>query len=326
MPNIPGDPTFDGAVTDDDRDVRLELASIHAQYQGKLSANGADISGHWKQGPVDTLLVFRRLAAAPTLSRPQEPKQPYPYKEREISFAGGAGDVTLAGTLTVPNDTGPFPAVVSLTGSGPQNRDEALMGHRPFLVLADHLTRPGIAVLRFDDRGVGKATGSYGKATCQDFAADGRAAFNFLKRQPGIDPTHVGLCAHSEGGVHAPLIAAEQDDVAFIVMLAGVGVPLQDLLKRQRDDTGHPGIDARGRTGKQRQGARNRAQPWRIRRSEGAAPRHFPRGGRKVHDPTARSDGHERRQSPFPALPHRRDSPAGVNAAGAGIVSGVSSS
>ncbi len=216
--------------------VRIELARIQAVYEGKLSDDGSEIDGHWKQGPVDAPIVFRRLAAAPELARPQMPQKPYPYAEREITFAGGAADVTLAGTLTMPDGDGPFPAVVLLSGSGPQDRDEALMGHRPFLVLADHLTRQGIAVLRFDDRGVAKSQGNYREATHEDFAADARAAFNFLKAQPDVDLAHVGLCGHSEGGVHAPLVAAEHDDVAFIVMLAGVGVPLAELLPRQQDD------------------------------------------------------------------------------------------
>src|SRR5262249_48230543 len=119
--------------------VRLELTDLKARYEGKLSADGSEIEGTWKQGTVDAPLVFRRLAQAPKISRPQEPKPPYPYSEREVSFAGGSPGVTLAGTLTLPAGAGPFPAVVLLTGSGAQDRDEALMGHRPFFVLADSL-------------------------------------------------------------------------------------------------------------------------------------------------------------------------------------------
>lgn len=223
-------------VTLTDGVAHLELARIKATYEGKLSANGAELAGNWKQGPLDAPLVFRRLAAAPELSRPQEPKKPYPYEERTVSFTGGASDVTLAGTLTLPSGAGPFPAVVLLSGSGPQNRDEALLGHRPFLVLADHLTRQGIAVLRFDDRGIAGSTGNFGTATHEDFAADALAAFNYLKTQPGIDAAQVGLCGHSEGGVHATLVAAQEGDIAFVVMLAGVGVPIDQLLERQRAD------------------------------------------------------------------------------------------
>lgn len=206
-----------------DHGVSMELAVIKASYEGKLSADGSEIEGTWKQGAVEAPLVFRRLAAAPKLARPQEPKPPFPYPVREVSFAGGAPDVTLAGTLTIPEGQGPFPGVVLLSGSGAQDRDEALMGHRPFLVLADYLTRHGIAVLRFDDRGFARSTGTYATATHDDFAADALAAFKFLRTQERIDPSHVGLCGHSEGGVHATIAAAEDRDVAFVVMLARRG-------------------------------------------------------------------------------------------------------
>ena len=216
--------------------VTFSMPAIGASYSGKLSADGSEIEGHWKQGPGEAPLTFRRLGKKVSLRRPQEPTKPYPYEERLVRFDGGAPGVTLAGTLTMPRDEGPFPAVVLLTGSGPQDRDETLMGHRPFLVLADHLTRQGIAVLRFDDRGFGHSTGEFSTATIEDFAADGRAALEFLSQQPGIAANKVGLCGHSEGGVYAPLIAADQPDVAFIVMLAGVGIPVEELLHTQRDD------------------------------------------------------------------------------------------
>ena len=216
--------------------VRLELSAIKATFEGKLSADGAEITGTWKQGAVEAPLIFRRLAAAPKVARPQEPKPPFPYQVREVSFAGGAPDVTLAGTLTIPEGKGPFPAVVLLSGSGAQDRDEALMGHRPFLVLADYLTRNGTAVLRFDDRGFARSTGNFAAATHEDFAADAMAAFKFLRSQDGIDPAWVGLCGHSEGAIHAAIAAAADHDVAFVVMLAGVGVPVEQLLLRQRRD------------------------------------------------------------------------------------------
>ncbi len=216
--------------------ARLEIAAIKASYEGKLSSDGSEITGTWKQGPVDAPLVFKRLAAAPKLARPQEPHPPFPYAERTVKFAGGGPGVTLAGTLTTPKGDGPFPAVVLLSGSGAQDRDETLMGHRPFLVLADYLTRHGIAVLRYDDRGYAHSTGDYAKATHEDFAADGAAAFQFLRAQPEIDPKRVGLCGHSEGGPHAAIVAAKDKEVAFVVMLAGIGVPVDQLLTRQRQD------------------------------------------------------------------------------------------
>jgi hypothetical protein len=216
--------------------VQLELADIKASYAGQLSADGSEIVGTWKQATLEAPLVLKRLAAAPQLARPQEPKPPFPYEQREVKFAGGAPGVTLAGTLTKPKGDGPFPGVILLSGSGAQDRDETLMGHKPLLVLADYLTRNGIAVLRFDDRGYAQSTGDFAKATHEDFAADAEAAFNFLRKQPGIDPARTGLCGHSEGALRAAIVAARDQQVAFVVMLAGVGVPIDQLLLRQRQD------------------------------------------------------------------------------------------
>lgn len=226
-----------GSLILDDAAVAMEIPKVRGSYTGTMSSDGAEIEGTWKQGGGELPLVFKRRAAAPDTSRPQDPQKPYPYDEREVTFENDRAGITLAGTLTVPRGDGPFPGVVLISGSGPQNRDEELLGHRPFLVLADHLTRQGIAVLRYDDRGVAQSGGKFSTATHEDFASDARAAFDFLKQQDKIDPTRVGLCGHSEGGIHAPIVATKSDDVAFIVMLAGVGVPMDQLLKRQRADT-----------------------------------------------------------------------------------------
>ncbi|HEV2844969.1 MAG TPA: alpha/beta fold hydrolase, partial [Thermoanaerobaculia bacterium] len=151
----------------------------------------------------------------------------------EVSYTNG--DIKLAGTLTIPEGPGPFPAGVRITGSGPQNRDEALLGHKPFLVISDHLTRNGIAVLRVDDRGVGGSTGSVDTATTADFAQDALAGVRFLKKHAKVAPDRVGLVGHSEGGVVAPLAASQSTDVAFIVMLAGTGVPGADVISLQSE-------------------------------------------------------------------------------------------
>jgi len=143
---------------------------------------------------------------------------------------------TLAGTLTLAVRGGPHPAVVLITGSGPQDCDEAVMGHRPFLVLADHLTRQGIAVLRCDDRGFGKSTGNFATAIDADFVDDALAAVNYLRTRPEIDPRRIGLVGHSEGGIVAPRAAARSPEVAFIVLLAGIGVPMEEVLLRQSRD------------------------------------------------------------------------------------------
>jgi len=167
------------------------------------------------------------------LKRPQNPARPYPYRDQEVTFENRVQSVTLAATLTIPQGDGPFPAVLLITGSGPQDRDETLLGHKPFLVLADYLTRHGIAVLRADDRGTGKSTGVFGNATTADFATDVEAGFSYLKTRTEVDPHKIGLVGHSEGGVIAPMVAARNKDVAYIVMMAGTGVSGDQVLVAQ---------------------------------------------------------------------------------------------
>src|SRR6202043_1017231 len=141
--------------------------------------------------------------------------------------------VKLGGPLTVPPGEGPFPAVILITGSGAQDRDETLLGHKPFLVLSDYLTRHGIAVLRADDRGTAQSTGDFATATTADFATDTEAGIAYLKTRAEVDPNKIGLIGHSEGGVIAPMIAARNKDVAFIVLMAGTGVPGDQILVAQ---------------------------------------------------------------------------------------------
>ncbi len=224
------------AISLDDKTVKLEIKKIGGSYEGKLSDDGSEIVGTWKQGGTNVDLTMRRLEKTPDTSRPQDPKPPFPYESIDVTFKNQGADISLAGTLTLPKSKGPHPAVVMITGSGPQDRDEAIMGHRPFLVWADHLTRAGIAVLRYDDRGVGKSEGRFSKATVTDLESDAQAAFDFLRTREEIDANRVGLVGHSEGGILAPQIASKDDDVAFIVMLAGVGVPMKQLLTQQGTD------------------------------------------------------------------------------------------
>ncbi len=166
-------------------------------------------------------------------NRPQEPKKPYPYDEEEVGYENKRDSVKLAGTLTLPRGKGPFPAALLITGSGPQDRNESLLGHKPFLVLADYLTRQGIAVLRVDDRGVGGSTGSVPDSTTENFAADVTAGIEFLKTRKEIDPKQIGLIGHSEGGLIAPMVAAQNGDVAFIVLMAGTGLTGEEILYLQ---------------------------------------------------------------------------------------------
>jgi pimeloyl-ACP methyl ester carboxylesterase len=212
--------------------LRCEVKRISAVYEGKLDSASRTIVGEWRQAGRSFPLTLRPGAAV-KLNRPQEPKPPYPYLEEEVSYVGAAAGVQFAGTLTKPKGAGRFAAVLLITGSGPQDRNEELMGHKPFLVLADDLTRRGIAVLRVDDRGVGGSTGSRDAATSEDFAEDALAGVAYLKSRADIDPRHIGLIGHSEGAIVAALAAAKSKDVAFIAMLAGPGVKGVDLLLMQ---------------------------------------------------------------------------------------------
>jgi uncharacterized protein len=214
-------------------DVRFQVSSISGVYEGKLAQDGAAITGEWKQGGVTLPLKLERVQKLPEIRRPQEPQKPYPYPEEEVVYENRQGGSRLAGTLTLPRDGGPFPAVLLITGSGAQDRNETVMGHRPFLVLADALTRRGIAVLRVDDRGVGGSTGEMARATTQEFAGDALAGVAYLKTRKEIDPRKIGLIGHSEGGLIAPICAARSKEIAFIVLMAGPGLPGEQILYRQ---------------------------------------------------------------------------------------------
>jgi pimeloyl-ACP methyl ester carboxylesterase len=220
-------------VTVKEGEVELSLKLVKASYAGRHSEDDRQIVGTWKQGAQDWPLTFDKLEKAPKYGRPQDPTPPLPYAEEEVSYENAEAGVSLAGTLTIPEGDGPFPAVLLISGSGPQDRNETLLGHRPFLVLADFLTRQGIAVLRSDDRGVGGSTGDFGGATSEDFATDALAAVAFLKTRSEIDPRRIGLVGHSEGGLVAPLAAARSSEVAFIVLMAGTGVTGEEILYRQ---------------------------------------------------------------------------------------------
>jgi fermentation-respiration switch protein FrsA (DUF1100 family) len=166
-------------------------------------------------------------------TRTQEPKPPFPYLSKDLSVAGGDGTI-LAGTLTLPEGQGPFPAALLVTGSGAQDRNETIFGHKPFWVIADYLARRGIAALRLDDRGVGESQGDFAAATTLDFAADAQAALEYLKTYPGIDAGRLGIIGHSEGGLIAPIVASKMPELDFIVLLAGPGVSGEELLYEQQ--------------------------------------------------------------------------------------------
>jgi pimeloyl-ACP methyl ester carboxylesterase len=214
--------------------IRFSLAGGATTFTGTLT--GDRLSGRWTDG-TETSFVRRAGAAneASSPRRPQLPQPPFPYRVEEVRVTNPrAPGVTLAGTLTLPQGQGPFPAAILISGSGPQDRDESLMRHKPFAVLADHLTRRGIAVLRYDDRGTGQSTGSFTGATSADFATDANAAFAFLAARPEIDRRAIGFVGHSEGGLIGPVAARDNAAVAFLVLLAGPGVPMRELLEAQR--------------------------------------------------------------------------------------------
>ncbi len=173
--------------------------------------------------------VEARVPAIPP-NRPQDPQRPFPYREEEVGYDNEAQRIRLGGTLTLPPGTGPFPAALLVTGSGLQDRNEEVAGHRPFLVLSDYLTRRGIAVLRVDDRGIGAST-THGPATTTDFATDVEAGVRYLEGRKDIGS--IGIIGHSEGGLIAPMVAAKTDAVSFVVMLAGPGIPGREILKQQ---------------------------------------------------------------------------------------------
>ena len=222
------------SVSWDGTTVKLDLKTIKGTFEGKLGDDGREIKGAWTQSGRTFPLDLKRVDKGPTLNRPQEPKKPYPYAEEQVVYENAAASVKLAGTLTLPPADKPCPAVLLITGSGSQDRDESLLGHKPFLVLADYLTRRGIAVLRVDDRGVGGSTGSP-TSTSDELAGDVLCGVDYLKSRKEIDPRRIGLIGHSEGGLIAPIVASRSRDVAFIVLLAGTGVTGEEIIYHQQD-------------------------------------------------------------------------------------------
>ena len=212
--------------------LHFEMPARGIKYDGTLSADGQEIAGMLNQGAA-LPLIFKRVAKLDTLNRPQTPKGPFPYDAMEVSYENNQGK--LAGTLTVPHGSGPFPAAIMISGSGPENRDEEVFGHQPFWVIADYLSRRGIAILRLDDRGVGGSGGSSQHQTMDQMAADVISGVDFLKARKEIDGKQIGVIGHSEGGTVGPLAASRSSDIAFVVMLAGTGVTGDQLMYLQSE-------------------------------------------------------------------------------------------
>lgn len=220
------------SVRFENNNLTITVANIKLEYSGTLQ--DGIITGVFKQGNFSNPMNLSRAEVkVEKPNRPQEPLPPFSYLTEEISFQNSKANAILSGTLSLPSKDGKYPVMILISGSGPQNRDEELMGHKPFLVIADFLTKNGFAVLRYDDRGVAKSTGDFKNATSADFAEDVLAAIAYLKTRKEINANKIGLIGHSEGGYIAPLVAAKSKDVAFIIMLAGPGISCDELLVLQ---------------------------------------------------------------------------------------------
>ncbi|EAR12558.1 hypothetical protein PI23P_08030 [Polaribacter irgensii 23-P] len=214
--------------------IKFEVTNARIEYDGELSED--KIIGTFKQGGQEfPMNLSRETIKKEIVKRPQEPIKPYAYYSENVVFKNSKANVSLSGTLTLPEKDGIFPVVILITGSGPQNRDEELLGHKPFLIISDYLTKNKIAVLRYDDRGVGQSTGDFKTATSADFATDVESAIAYLKTRKEIKKNKIGLIGHSEGGLIAPIVASKSKDVSFIVLLAGTGIQGDTLLLLQQE-------------------------------------------------------------------------------------------
>jgi uncharacterized protein len=212
--------------------IDIEMNSLKANFNGKL-VNDSTIEGTFTQGASFTLHLKKGNKAVAEIKRPQSPKPPFPYKSEEVEYDNNDKSIRFGATITIPGGNGPFPAALLITGSGPQNRDEEILGHKPFAVLADHLTTKGYIVLRVDDRGTGKTTGRFETATSEDFANDVHAGIEYLLQRPEVNRKKIGLIGHSEGGMIAPMVATSRKDIDFIVLMAAPGVPITNLMTDQ---------------------------------------------------------------------------------------------
>ncbi len=212
--------------------VSLDFPMLRAQYSGVYNSDSSLIIGNWSQG-ISIPLNLRRTDQKTTFNRPQTPIEPFPYTSTDITIKNNKQNIKLSATLTMPEGKGPFPLAILISGSGPQDRNSEIFKHKPFLIISDYLTREGIAILRYDDRGVGLSKGSFKKATSADLATDAEAVFRYGFTLDNIDKSKIGIIGHSEGGLIAPMIASKSDSVGFIVSIAGPGVPISELMLLQ---------------------------------------------------------------------------------------------
>ena len=222
-----------------------EIAFQEGQLQLKMNAMGASYSGMLKDAAIEGNFTQHGMTFPLNLAkvekeeqrqtRPQDPQPPFDYRVEEVSFTNEKEGNTLTGTLTVPKGKGPFPAMVLVSGSGQENRDEEIENHRPFWVIADYCARNGIAVLRYDDRGIGGSDGEVYNATTLDFSYDAEAAFDYLRNREEINASQIGILGHSEGGIINFMVAARRPEVAFLVSLAGPAVNGIEVSKAQSE-------------------------------------------------------------------------------------------
>ncbi|MBK7866763.1 MAG: alpha/beta hydrolase [Ignavibacteriales bacterium] len=236
--DVPAQYAFDMELTSaefkgDSLFITLDMMAM--KYAGKVHGSIDSISGVYTQGSGSMPLTLFPKKDYKQVSRTQKISPPYPYYTTDVVFKNEEANIDLAGTVTAPDTLGKYPAVILVTGSGPQDRDESLMGHKPFLVIADWLTRNGIVVLRYDDRGIGKSKGNFRAGTTMDFAGDASAALNHLATLNFVDKEKIGVIGHSEGGVIAPIVAVNNPKTRFIINLAGTGVKGRDIIVEQSE-------------------------------------------------------------------------------------------
>jgi pimeloyl-ACP methyl ester carboxylesterase len=237
-----GLPTTRTTYSESDKKLEIIASGLGIFYRGILENDS--IVGTFNQGGIPFPLTLRKTIKE-VVHKPQTPIEPLPYISEEVTISDNSQNkVSLSGTLTLPDSTGIFPAIILIAGSGPNDRDETIFGHKPFYVISDYLTRNGFAVLRYDKRGVGKSTGDYSKATISDFVTDASNALEYLKSRKGIDSSKIGMLGHSEGGIIAPMVASKSSDVKFLVLLAAPGTKgIEIVLDQNENSLKHQGIE-----------------------------------------------------------------------------------
>lgn len=218
-----------------DSTIFFKIITWNVIYNGTYNPSANKIEGVFKQVGEKMDLNFQRTEVKKKeIKRPQNPPENVDYEIVEVRFKNKKGKLYLSGTLTIPKGEGPFPAVVLASGTGQQDRNEEMVKHKPFHVIAHHLTSNGIMVLRFDDRFYGESQPKFYNSSMEDFASDVNSAINFLSKNKQVDKDKLGVVGHSEGGIHGPIAASQNKRIRYIVSLAGVGVKGTDLLIRQR--------------------------------------------------------------------------------------------